>query len=450
MESTRRADRAVADRLRLAAAREPLPGTPRGTTAAELAASISAGSAHQARFRTEIDAAVTGTALALDAARPHPDPDRIWEHAAAAHPDPTVWFEQAVLLGHPTHPLARSRGTLDPDQTRAYAPEHRPRFDLGLYQAGPLRTSPDWPTGPLLPVHPWQAHRHRLDPPARTWPDTAPLMSLRTVSTGRHHIKCAVDLQLTSAIRHVSAAAAHNGPALAPLLTGPADRCGITVLNEQAAIATGGDRPRPELAAIIRPAPATLTGDRTVPVAALAEPCPATGRPIAAAIADRPLDQWWPALVDHLLAPLRLYAATGIALEAHGQNLLVAFHGDRPTRLIYRDLGSLRLPRRNRPALHGDLQTDDEDERIRKLLAALFPTTLTALVDALATWTGTDPARWWRTVARAAAEAAAGSAPLHRAALKTDWPVKATTAMRLADRPTTDLWTRVDNPLADT
>ncbi|WP_246039832.1 IucA/IucC family C-terminal-domain containing protein [Glycomyces buryatensis] len=173
----------------------------------------------------------------------------------------------------------------------------------------------------------------------------------------------------------------------------------------------------------------------------------ATGRPIAAALAGDDLDRWWQALVPVLMAPLRLLDRTGIALEAHGQNSLVICKGDRPDSLMYRDFGGIRLPRTGWPQLAGDLQTDDGPERTRKLIAALFPTTLTALVDALATWTGTDPGQWWAPVADAARQACAPG-DLADAVLKADWPLKATTAMRLADNPTKDIWVTAPNPLA--
>ena len=132
MNATARADAIVAARLRAAAAREPLPGAATGTTAAELAATLAPVRRTTTRFSGEIAAAVRGTALALEAARPHPGD--LWAAAEAAHPDPSVWFEQAVLLGHPTHPLARSRGELTDDEIRTYAPEHGARFDLGFYE----------------------------------------------------------------------------------------------------------------------------------------------------------------------------------------------------------------------------------------------------------------------------------------------------------------------------
>ncbi|WP_205327431.1 IucA/IucC family protein [Glycomyces sp. YM15] len=446
--TARRADAIVAGRLRSAAAREPLPGKAAGTTAAELAASLSSGSPHAARFTAEIDAAVRGTALALEAARPHPAD--VWAGAGAFHADPSTWFEQAVLLGHPTHPLARSRGELTDDEIRAYAPEHGARIDLGLFERKGLEEPAIWLSvcgrSEQLPVHPWQAARHGLTKPVRTFRDAAPLMSLRTVSTGDLHIKTAVDLQLTSAVRHVSPASVHNGPLLSRYLAGSAAAQGITLLRERAAIARGrSGEPLSHLAAVVRPAPHTVGHPRAVPLAALAEPDPADGRPIGAALAGDDLDAWWEALVAVALAPVRLFEATGVALEAHGQNALASFTGDRPTGLVYRDFGGVRVPKTGWPALEGDLQTDDADERLRKLTAALFPTTLTALVDALATWTDADPGRWWRAVDRALADLGGSAAQ----ALRTEpWTMKATTAMRLADRPTEDIWVPVDNPLA--
>jgi siderophore synthetase component len=450
MNATARADAIVAARLRAAAKREPLPGAATGTTAAELAASLSAGSPHAARFSGEIAAAIRGTALALDAARPHPAD--LWTAAAAAHPDPSVWFEQAVALGHPTHPLARSRGELTDDEIRAYAPEHGARFDLGFYDFEQLREPPVWLStrgrSGQLPVHPWQAARYALTDPKRVCEGAAPLMSLRTVSIGDLQIKTAVDLQLTSAVRHVSEAAIHNGPILSRLQKA-ADAHAITLLPERAAINEGPDRePQSHLAAIIRPAPHLLGHPRAVPLAALAEPCPATGRPIAAALAGDDLETWWTAFAPVAVAPLRLFAATGVALEAHGQNTLASFTGDRPTSLVYRDFGGIRVPPEDWPDLIGDLPEPDPARRLTKLLAALFPTTLTSIVEALATWTRTDPGRWWATVADAVRDLDLPH-EIRAAVLKSGWPLKATTAMRLADNPTDDIWTTVDNPLAD-
>lgn len=446
MDATARADAIVADRLRAAADREPLPGPATGSSAVEIAASISAGSPHAARFTGEVAAAVRGTALALEAARPHPTD--LWAAAAAEHPDPSVWFEQAVLLGHPVHPLARSRGELTDDEIRAYAPEHRARIELGRYDV-PDRaaTYTDDEGLPLLPVHPWQAARRGLDGPGQVWGGAAPLMSLRTLSIGDWHVKTAVDLQLTSAVRHVSAAAVHNGYFLSERLDAPARRCGIALLPETAVWARLDGEPDPGLAAIIRPAPHAIGHPRAVPLAALAECCPSDGRPIAVAFTGDDPEAWWASFVSVALAPLRLFADTGVALEAHGQNTLASFTGDLPTSLVYRDFGGVRVPPEDWPELIGDLPEPDPEARLVKLLAALFPTTLTSIVDAFADWSGTDPGKWWSTVATEVRSMGLESW-IADAVLRRPWPLKATTAMRLADNATDDIWVRVDNPLA--
>lgn len=454
--TVRRADAIVADRLRAAAAREPLPGKATGTTAVELAASLSAGSPHAERFTGEIAAAVRGTALALEAARPHPTD--LWAAASAFHEDPSVWFEQAVLLGHPTHPLARSRGELTDDEIRAYAPEHRARFALGEHQFDTVQLNGrrerwhllhEGREAPGVPIHPWQARKYALSEPAVVHGGAAPLMSLRTVSTGHEHIKTSVDLQLTSAVRHVSAASMHNGPVLLQRLRDAAARCGITLVPEAAigAVTADGERD-PRLSAIVRPAPHELGHPRAIPFAALAEPCPSDARPIAVAFTGDDPEAWWAAFVPVALAPLRLFAATGVALEAHGQNTLASFSGDRPVSLVYRDFGGVRVPAGARWSdVEGDLIEADPEARLTKLLAALFPTTLTAIVQALAEWSDSDPGQWWSTVAAAVRDL--GLDPwIADAVLRKPWPIKATTAMRLADNPTADIWVHVDNPLA--
>src|SRR4029453_8049446 len=77
---------------------------------------------------------------------------------------------------------------------------------------------------PVLFAHPWQATRLTerypwLTDAGETGP-VRPLMSLRTVAplSGGDHVKTAVDIQLTSAVRTVSPAAVHNGPRLSALL----------------------------------------------------------------------------------------------------------------------------------------------------------------------------------------------------------------------------------------
>ncbi|MDT5037518.1 MAG: staphyloferrin synthase, partial [Micromonosporaceae bacterium] len=130
-----------------------------------------------------------------------------------------------------------------------------------------------------------------------------------------------------------------------------------------------------------------------------------------------------------------------------------------PVRLLYRDLGGVRVsPRRlaagglEVPPLRGDLVCDDPEVLRAKLVAAMLSTVVGELVAVLVRTYDLDPAPLWRIADRALAgsyRALPTAARGDELALRTRaWPVKATTAMRLADDPLADLWTFRDNPLA--
>ncbi|GAA3298612.1 hypothetical protein GCM10020218_086640 [Dactylosporangium vinaceum] len=147
-----------------------------------------------------------------------------------------------------------------------------------------------------------------------------------------------------------------------------------------------------------------------------------------------------------MVPPLLELLANGVALEAHGQNLLVEVVAGAPVRLYYRDLGGIHVhPGRLRraghvmPPLIGALPTDDEDALRTKLLAAAGSTVLASLVAALA-----DPGLWQHVTDAVRAGAAGADRDV---ILRRDWPLKATTAMRLAPDPLQDRWCRVPNPL---
>ncbi len=409
-----------------------------------------------ARFAGELDDSVANLALAR-AAQPVPDggPPAIVRYDATG-------LEQCVVDGHPVHPLCRTRLGMSPDEVRAYAPEHRPSVALRVY-AVPER---DWlctGTGlsPRLLVHPWQAE-HVLDrypalvPTGETVP-ARPLMSLRTLDLGGGwHVKTAVDVQMTSAVRIVSPAAVRNGPVVSRLLADLGARAGIGVMREVAAGTVLVDgQPCRSLAMVRRRAPVPAPGAALLPLAALAAPSPATGAPILTEAVrlgyrGRPLP-FATDLVRLLVPPqLRLLRA-GVALEAHGQNTLVLLRSGRPRRLWYRDMGGVRLsPRRlglDVP-VHGDLASDDPEVLRTKLLAALA-VVLGELATTLTTAYGLDPDAFWRQVADVVRETGAELGNLDTDALfGPTLPIKATTAMRLAADPIEDLWTTLPNPLA--
>lgn len=330
----------------------------------------------------------------------------------------------------------------------AYAPEHRPVVRLRLVDVDPGRwRTAGAPVPPRLPVHPWQLPRALagglvrdtgVDVPAR------PLMSLRTLApTGGPwagmHVKTAVEVQMTSAVRTLSAAAIHNGPLVSTLVAGLAARTtGLSVLRELSAatVTDGRGDPQRALGAVWRQAPSAGPGAVVVPLAVLPH------RP------DLLTPVFFTALVELMLPPLLTLLHLGVALEAHGQNTLVEIAGGRPVRLHYRDLGGVhvhpgRLARAGyeMPPLIGALPTGDEDALRTKLFAAAFSTVLGSLVAAL------GDERRWDDVAVVARRAVVDRGD-GRALFGGAWPLKATTAMRLAADPLQDLWCPVPNPLA--
>jgi siderophore synthetase component len=150
-------------------------------------------------------------------------------------------------------------------------------------------------------------------------------MSLRTVAplaTAAPHVKTAVDVQMTSAVRTVSPAAVHNGPRLSALLRELTADLPLDVLAETAAGAVLVDgQPQRHLAYLRRAAPRWAHGETVVPLAVLRSSPLLLGR-------RRPVRF---GTTRHLLfAPLLAVLDRGVALEAHGQNTLLVLRGGRP------------------------------------------------------------------------------------------------------------------------
>jgi siderophore synthetase component len=392
---------------------------------------------HTARLATEIDNSVANLALAR-AANPATPPTR----SKAGDPGALGRLEQSLTDGHPLHPCCRTRGGMTVADVLAYAPEHHPVIRLRRLRVAPRRWYGD--TEPVLYAHPWQAARLRdthpwLTDDGETGP-VRPLMSLRTVAPldGGQHVKTAVDVQLTSAVRTVSPAAVHNGPLLSRLLRELTRDLPLDVLAETAAGAVIVDgEPQRHLAYLRREAPRIGPTEAVLPLAALGTVLDeVVGDPYA----------WLESLATILVPPLLTVLDRGVALEAHGQNTLVVLDAGRPVRILYRDLGGVRVSaRRLEQALElkGDLPSDDPDVLRTKLAAALFGTVAAELVALLERRRGADPDRLWQIIARTATGTEDG-----RRIARSPLPVKATTAMRLADDPLDDVWARIDNPMA--
>jgi DNA polymerase-3 subunit chi len=388
---------------------------------------------HGAAFAVELDHSTASLALSR-AGQPQDisEPVTSWE------------WEQRVVDGHPYHPNCRSRLGFSVAEQLAYAPEHRPLVRLGLLPADDCLVRGEWPKWlwegerPLIPVHPWQA-AHVLGVAAQEGPDAHPLMSLRTLALPHDgpHVKTAVSARLTSSVRDISVRSVDTSLTVSDFVASIAAR--TEGLLQVTRTVGGISVYSPDLGAVVREPPETYAdtaaGERVVPVAAL----PVTGLPSSPA---------WMADFARLALTVSLRLLdVGVALEAHGQNLLVVLSPTgTPRRLVYRDLADIRVsPARlarhgiTAPELAARMVTDDERALRRKLFGSL-------VAGALASTAGSAP------VLREALESAVRDLPRTpdlTALREAPLPTKALTLMRLSPQQPGDQWTVLPNPLSE-
>ncbi|MCX4765905.1 IucA/IucC family siderophore biosynthesis protein [Streptomyces sp. NBC_01275] len=404
---------------------------------------------HGADFAVELDHSTASLALS-----------RAGQEAQSALPDPgpptgawprTDWeWEQRVVDGHPYHPNCRSRPGFSVAEQLAYGPEHRPSVRLALLAvpAEECLVSGEWPDalrdgGRLaIPVHPWQAahvlkRSGELDHSGEEVLTAHPLMSLRTLALpDGPHVKTALSTRLTSSVRDISVASIVASAALSSFAESLATRTdGLLHMTRTLGAATADS---PDLAAVLRESPRVYgaPGEHVVPVAALA------GTELARSPA-------WLAEFARLTLTVGLrLLELGVALEAHGQNLLVVLSASgAPLRLVYRDLADIRVsPARLArhgvplpPDLPDRILTDDVTALRRKLFGSL-------VAGALAGTAGS------REALRAALEAAVRELPRTPdlvALCESPLPVKALTLMRLSPGVAGDQWAGLPNPLTE-
>jgi DNA polymerase-3 subunit chi len=243
--------------------------------------------------------------------------------------------------------------------------------------------------------------------------------------------------RLTSSVRDISPYSIETAATVSAFMESMAARLdGLLHITRTLGAVTANS---PDLAAVLREPPDqyanVVAGERVVPVGALA----ATGL-------DR--SPSWLAEFTRLALTVGLRLLDlGVALEAHGQNLLVVLSADGdPLRLVYRDLADIRvsparLARHGIPApqLTGRIVTDDEPTLRRKLFGSL-------VAGALGATAGSEAAL------RAALETAVRGLPRTPdllALLEQPLPTKALTLMRLSPETPGDQWTQLPNPLGE-
>ncbi|MEV0227042.1 IucA/IucC family protein [Streptomyces sp. NPDC050704] len=354
----------------------------------------------------------------------------------------TSWgWEQRIVDGHPFHPNCRSRPGFSVAEELAYAPEHRPVVELGLVAvpADACLVAGEWPYREsgrvLVPVHPWQA-RHVLKDEKAVGEGIAahPLMSLRTLAVpDGPHVKTALSARLTSSVRDISVYSIESAATVSSFMEAMAGRLdGLLHITRTLGAVTANT---PDLAAVLREPPDAYAGagELVVPVAALSA-------------TDLPRSPAWLAGFTRLTLTVGLRLLDlGVALEAHGQNLLVVLSDTgAPLRLVYRDLADIRIsPARLArhgipvPDLTGRIVTDDESVLRSKLFGSLVAGTLAATA-------GSGPAL------REALSTAVRDLPRTpdlTALLEEPLPTKALTLMRLSPERPGDIWAHLPNPL---
>ncbi|WP_245447053.1 IucA/IucC family protein [Methylobacterium sp. 17Sr1-1] len=299
---------------------------------------------------------------------------------------PFAALDGALSEGHPYHPCFKARTGFGLDDHAAYGPEAGRAFRLdwlalprflvtaslpgdedGFWRAvlGPdwdglverLRAAGHSPVShAIIPVHPWQMRHLAGQEPWRSrlaageavalgtaGPRYRASQSLRTLHACDDPLAPSVKLSLsvvsTSSLRILDPAFVPTAPALsdwlARIVAGDPSLSGMTILREYAAMIADRDG---RLAAIWRESPVLAPGEAALPLNALCALEP-DGRTFVAPWLDRyGLAPWLDRLVEVAVLPVwHLLVAHGVALEAHGQNMILVHRDGWPERVMCRD-----------------------------------------------------------------------------------------------------------------
>ncbi|MET8975224.1 IucA/IucC family protein [Streptomyces sp. NPDC004539] len=288
---------------------------------------------------------------AILAARAHtPPPD-----------DPYRRSEQSLVTGHPFHPAPKARGGGPAAAWLPYAPEAYAAFPLTLLgvredlvveegDVSALDALGEAPPGyRLLPAHPWQlellggalqqafSEKHLVHL-GTTAPDAWPTAAIRTVYDPARDLflKFSLDVRITNDIRRLWA---H-------------DLRRLRRTDEAAARALPGawlsDRGYrtasfafEELAVLVRDGFGDLGDSGAPPLLAAGLTEGFDGSPLAATTDP---EGWWEAYLRAVVQPAVTAFATGVVLEAHAQNTLVAVDAaGTPVKALYRDAEGVKL-----------------------------------------------------------------------------------------------------------
>jgi siderophore synthetase component len=303
---------------------------------------------------------------------------------------PFAALDGALWEGHPYHPCFKARTGFTLDDHAAYGPEAARPFRLdwiALPRAAVTLSLPgredafwraalgvDWDrlvqrlgeaghspaTHAVLPVHPWQMRHLRAREPLRArlaageavalgqaGPRYRASQSLRTLHDAddprRASVKLGMSVVSTSSLRILDPHFVLTAPALsgwlAAIVAGDPGLERVTLLREFAAVLADRDGLLAgHLAAIWRESPDLAPGEAALPFNALAAREPDGSMFVAPWLARDGLHAWLDRLVEVAVLPVwHLLVAHGVALEAHGQNMILVHRDGWPERVILRD-----------------------------------------------------------------------------------------------------------------
>lgn len=458
-----------------------------------------------------------------------------------------AFYEQWVIDGHPFHPGAKIKLGLDTEEVIKYSPEwgaspsvaivavaretckntslggegpadllYREYPGLRAHVASVLRERGlDEKNYELIPVHPWQLdhtlpelyadamRRDEVVPIPDFCIRTQALMSFRSLAPvqrrgqGRSHIKTAVNVQLTGAVRTISRSYAENTATVSRMLgdiQSREDRFGgrFVILGERSGAYY---RPTDEdlseekrktlernLGAILRENPEDHVGPGEIPMpgSTLLARSPLGEKPVVAELieafaANRGISDLEEAAISfvhdysRVALPGFLTATSryGVSLEGHLQNSIPVFRNGRPVRMIVRDLGGVRVLREriSKQGIEADLYpgSDAEAENVHdlrsKLFYPVFQNHFGELIACIVRWLGIEERRLWQPVAGVCREVfgelkrdpAIGeqAARDEEALFQPTMDLKALTTMRLLGDVSHYTFAKVPNPMAE-
>ncbi|MCW8443449.1 IucA/IucC family siderophore biosynthesis protein [Fluoribacter gormanii] len=435
------------------------------------------------------------------------------------------FLEQWGCMGHPSHPNFRAKIGFNRNEVVQYSPEFNSEVTIGwaaihhslafistsksafnwlfsnhfpkeyslwsdALQLKKLRPEDYYP----FPIHPWQwtnklqslakslfkEHQFIVNPVHQR---TKPSMSFRTMMPlEKHgpHLKLAVGVHTTSSLRTVSPASVSNSSELSQwineLLTRTQyykgqlflarDLAGINVLNSSV--------PNDEMkhfGLIVRENPLQWirVNQKLVPLASLFKRSPLSQRSLLSELIELsescPVAYFMEYCRCVLAGQLHFLLSYGIALEAHQQNTLVIFQANRPSGLVLRDLGGIKIcthafyDKVAKPSLHPDstITCAGLSELINKFIHGNLLSNLAYGIDCLSMDYKISKSMLWRKVRQILdhllEELRTEIEPrIHqwyrRQLLVEPWQQKSLIAMRLHENQNQDLFSIIRNPLS--